>query len=209
MTEAAAFTDKQLNILRKAVDMLGRKDFSKITTAQLAKELQVSESALYRHFYTKERIVYGIVDFIEQTITNELRHILEEEENSLATVTEMMGFLLNFLEHNPGMARILSREALFPDYQDIAIRVTAIYENIESSFESAIIDCEPYLPDTNAETLAKLMVAIFDYGIQSWLRHRLDGDLHDTVQDLWESFLMPYADALNHEAHAHLDEHGT
>ena len=65
---AAKAGEKKLQILRTIAEMLERPEGVKVTTALLAKQLDVSEAALYRHFASKAQMYEGLIEFIESRL---------------------------------------------------------------------------------------------------------------------------------------------
>ena len=59
---------RKQQILQSLALMLEKSPGGKITTSKLAKEIGVSEAALYRHFPSKTKMYEGLIDFIENTI---------------------------------------------------------------------------------------------------------------------------------------------
>ena len=57
--------NRKQQILETVMLMLEDKQTLKITTASIAKKLNISEAALYRHFSSKKEIFTQLVDFIE------------------------------------------------------------------------------------------------------------------------------------------------
>ena len=58
-------TNRREEILQALAEMLESNDgSSRITTAKLAKQVGVSEAALYRHFPSKARMFEGLIEFI-------------------------------------------------------------------------------------------------------------------------------------------------
>ena len=78
----------------------------KITTAALAKQLDVSEAALYRHFSGKAQMFEGLIDFIEQTLFALINKITSEEKSGLRQCESIIGVLLGFAQKNRGMTRV-------------------------------------------------------------------------------------------------------
>src|SRR3989449_11689168 len=72
---------RRLQILQVLARMLENPKGEKVTTAALAKELDVSEAALYRHFASKAQMFEGLIEFIEQTLFGLVNKITAEEEN--------------------------------------------------------------------------------------------------------------------------------
>ncbi len=56
---------------------------SHITTVKLAKQIGVSEAALYHHFPSKARMFEGLIEFIEEALMSQrINRILDEEEKA-------------------------------------------------------------------------------------------------------------------------------
>src|SRR6266568_2790577 len=75
---------RRLQILQVLARMLENPKGEKVTTAALAKELDVSEAALYRHFASKAQMFEGLIEFIEQTLKQCLRVAATQGHDSLA-----------------------------------------------------------------------------------------------------------------------------
>lgn len=71
--------ERRAQILQTLAAMLQEPGNERITTAALAKRLQVSEAALYRHFASKAQMFEGLLDFIEQTVLSLVQQIAGEE----------------------------------------------------------------------------------------------------------------------------------
>src|SRR5438876_4303815 len=103
---------RRLQILQVLARMLESPKGEKITTAALAKKLDVSEAALYRHFASKAQMFEGLIGFIEETLFGLVNKITAEEDKGLRQIQAMLSMLLGFAEKNPGMTRVLIGEAL-------------------------------------------------------------------------------------------------
>jgi len=53
---------------------------ARITTASIAREVGVSEAALYRHFPSKAKMFEGLILFIEETLFVRINRIIAEEK---------------------------------------------------------------------------------------------------------------------------------
>jgi len=103
---------RRLQILQVLARMLEDPKGEKVTTAALAKQLGVSEAALYRHFASKAQMFEGLIEFIEQTVFGLVNKITAEEESGLKQLHAILASLLGFAEKNPGMTRVLIGDAL-------------------------------------------------------------------------------------------------
>src|SRR5438552_17322996 len=103
--------ERKLQILQTLAAMLEDPKAEKITTAALAKRLDVSEAALYRHFASKAQMFEGLIEFIEQTLFGLVNKIAAEEKSGLKQIEAVLTMLLGFAKKNPGMTRVLIGDA--------------------------------------------------------------------------------------------------
>ena len=73
----------------------------RITTAALAKEVGVSEAALYRHFPSKARMFEALIEFIEESIFSRVNRILEDHATGHDRCQQLLAMLLGFSAKTP------------------------------------------------------------------------------------------------------------
>jgi len=122
---------RQLEIMQNLAKMLGSKGPVKVTTALLASECSITEAALYRHFPSKRKIYSGLVDFCEQNLFELIGNINSLEDKSLIKVKKILVVLVTFCEKNPGLARLLTREAFSVDETSLDERIKLLMSKIE------------------------------------------------------------------------------
>ena len=122
---------RQLEIMQNLAKMLGTKGPVKVTTALLASECSLTEAALYRHFPSKRKIYSGLVDFCEENLFELIANINSSEDKSLIKTKKILLMLLTFCERNPGLARLLTREAFSVDETSLDERIKLLMSKIE------------------------------------------------------------------------------
>ena len=122
---------RQLEIMQSLAKMLGSKGPVKVTTALLASECSITEAALYRHFPSKKKIYSGLVDFCEQNLFELIANINSSEESNLIKAKKILVVLVTFCEKNPGLARLLTREAFSVDETSLDERIKLLMAKIE------------------------------------------------------------------------------
>ena len=122
---------RQLEIMQSLAKMLGSKGPVKVTTALLASECSITEAALYRHFTSKKKIYSGLVDFCEQNLFELIANINSSEESNLIKAKKILVVLVTFCEKNPGLARLLTREAFSVDETSLDERIKLLMAKIE------------------------------------------------------------------------------
>ena len=111
---------------------------SRITTAKLAKQVGVSEAALYRHFPSKARMFEGLIEFIEDALLSRINRILDEEKDTLKRIRLVLQLLLAFAERNPGLSRIMSGHALMFENERLRSRINQLFDRIEAQIRQVL-----------------------------------------------------------------------
>jgi len=130
--------ERRLQILQTLAAMLESPRAEKVTTAALAKRLEVSEAALYRHFASKAQMYEGLIEFIETTLFTLVNKIVGETNDGVAQAQQIVAVLLGFAEKNPGMTRVLIGDALVNEDERLQLRMNQLYERIEAVLRQAL-----------------------------------------------------------------------
>ncbi|MDX2217686.1 MAG: nucleoid occlusion factor SlmA [Burkholderiales bacterium] len=129
--------ERRNQILQTLAEMLQDPKGEKITTALLAKKLDVSEAALYRHFASKAQMYEGLIEFIETSIFSLVNKIQSEEPAGMKQLEALMAMLLTFAQKNPGMVRVLIGDALVNEDDRLQARINQLHDRIEASLRQS------------------------------------------------------------------------
>jgi TetR/AcrR family transcriptional regulator len=129
--------ERRRAILHTLAEMLEQPKGEKITTALLAKKLDVSEAALYRHFASKAQMFEGLIEFIEETVFSLVNKIQAEEPDGLKQVEAIVAMLLNFAQKNIGMTRVLIGDALVNEDERLQARMNQLHDRLEASLRQS------------------------------------------------------------------------
>ena len=166
-------SNRKEQILQCLADMLASSPGARITTASLAKEVGVSEAALYRHFPSKAKMFEGLIEFIEETIFTRINRILAEQNGASERCEQIVFLLLSFSEKNPGISRILIGDALAGETERLRSRVAQFYSRIESQLKQIIREAEirENMKSTiDAGASANLLLSLADGKITQFVR---------------------------------------
>ena len=129
-------------ILQTLASMLEATPGARITTAALAREVGVSEAALYRHFPSKSKMFEGLILFIEETVFSRVTRIVAEQSSSLRKCQQILAMLLTFCERNPGISRILTGDALTGETDRLRARVASLFDRLETQLRQILREAE-------------------------------------------------------------------
>ena len=160
-------------ILQALARMLETSPGERITTAALAKEVGVSEAALYRHFPSKARMFEGLIKFIEETLFLRISRILNEETNAEVRCHKILTLLLTFSDKNPGMTRLLTGDALAGETARLRVRIVQFYSRLESQLKQILREAqirENLKATVSPTALANLLLASVEGRLTQFVR---------------------------------------
>ena len=166
-------SQRRQQILEALAQMLEANPGNRITTAGLARQVGVSEAALYRHFPSKSKMFEGLIEFIEETLFSRVNLIMTEEPGAAARCEKMLTLLLAFTERNPGITRILTGDALAGETERLHQRVAQLFDRFETQIKQVLREAElreglrPGLPLSAA---ANLLMATAEGRISQFVR---------------------------------------
>lgn len=173
MTDSAEKLSRRDQILQALAHMLETNPGARITTASLAKEVGVSEAALYRHFPSKAKMFEGLIAFIEETIFSRVTLILQDIPEAVSRCEKMLTLILGFAERNPGMCRLLSGDALSGETERLRQRIQQVFERIETQLKQILREAElreGKLTQQSPAALANLLTAVVEGRIRQYVR---------------------------------------
>lgn len=181
-------TSRKEHILQSLAHMLEVSPGERITTAKLAKEVGVTEAALYRHFPSKSKMFEGLIEFIEEAIFTRIQLILNEEPKAVSRCEKILTLLLTFAERNPGISRLLTGDALAGETERLRHRIAQFYDRIETQLKQILREAEinehirPVVPINIA---ANMLLASAEGRISQFVRSEFKRKPTEHWKDQW------------------------
>ena len=176
-------------ILQALARMLETSPGERITTAALAKEVGVSEAALYRHFPSKARMFEGLIKFIEETLFLRISRMLNEETNAEVRCHKILTLLLTFSDKNPGMTRLLTGDALAGETARLRVRIVQFYSRLESQLKQILREAqirENLKATVSPTALANLLLASVEGRLTQFVRSEFQQSPLENWDTQWE-----------------------
>ena len=187
-------------ILQALARMLEAAPGQRITTAALAREVGVSEAALYRHFPSKARMFEGLIKFIEDTLFARITRIINEEDSAEIRCHNILLLLLTFCDRNPGMTRLLTGDALAGETERLRERIAQFFSRLESQLKQVLREAQirENLKTTISPTvLTNLLLASVEGRLVQFVRSEFKVSPLDNWDTQWNflsiNLLEPYS----------------
>ncbi|MFT2097946.1 nucleoid occlusion factor SlmA [Marinomonas sp. 2405UD66-6] len=180
--------DRRTQILHALAQMLESSPGARITTAALAKQVGVSEAALYRHFPSKAKMFEGLIEFIEESLFTRINLIVQNESDVVVRIETILMLILGFAEQNPGMCRLLTADALAGETERLRVRIAQVFDRIETQLKQVIREADlkqGLRPAMGVTPSANFLVAIIEGKIRHYVRSEFKVKPMDVWQDQW------------------------
>jgi TetR/AcrR family transcriptional regulator len=177
--------DRKNIILQSLASLLEERNLSKITTALLAERSEITEAALYRHFPSKRAIYAELFSFCDGAIFSKCSELKKSDIESKEKVKNTFLFFMIFIEKNKGFARLISREALSSDEQNVSDAVNQFFERLELSVKQMLSE--------NSENLiahpgmsAQLFITYLEGNVSRYIRSKFKDSPSNYIENMWE-----------------------
>jgi len=164
---------RRQTILEALARQLQEKPGERITTAQLAKAVGVSEAALYRHFPSKAKMFEGLIEFIEETIFSLINKIMQDEKDVVIRCEKILFLVLGFAEKNPGMARLMVGDALTGEHARLRQRISQFFDRVEMQLKQILREARlqgSEMSDEKVAVLSGLFLCMVEGRLQQFVR---------------------------------------
>ncbi len=189
---------RKQQILEALATMLEASPGSRITTAALAKEVGVSEAALYRHFPSKSKMFEGLIEFIESTLFTQISVIMSNEAKPFDRCEKILFLLLIFSERNPGITRLLTGDALTGETERLRNRIAQLYNRLETELRKVLRDSE--LQENvhfglSVNTTANILLSVAEGRISQFVRSGFKRPPTENWQQMWPFLVSGLAES--------------
>ena len=92
------------------VDLAAKQNPSNITTAAIAKHMNLTQGALFRHFSNKEAIWQAVMEWVSERLLSRVKKAADTAVNPLTALEAVFMTHVDFIVAHPGVPRMLFGE---------------------------------------------------------------------------------------------------
>ncbi|WP_426094725.1 TetR/AcrR family transcriptional regulator [Flavobacterium sp. DSR2-3-3] len=164
-------SDKQLEIIKATGNILTSSGVSGLTIKKLAVAMQFSESAIYRHFESKEEIIYALLDFLATNMDERLTASRSIKENQKEQFVLLFQNQYSFFKQNPHFVVAVFSDGLMEESQRINEMIYKIMSVKIKHLKPLLIEGQQSGVFTNAisaDDLTHIVMGTFRLQIYKW-----------------------------------------
>ena len=185
-------SDRQLEIIEAAGKILTASGVSGLTIKNLAKEMKFSESAIYRHFTSKEEIIIALLDFLAKSMDERYSQAVSIEKTPEEKFTALFKKQFSFFKKNPHFVVAVFSDGLLEESQRINETILKIMGVKMKHLMPIIMEGQQKKVFTNAITSDELMhivMGTFRLQMFKWRVANFQFDITRNGDNMIESIL--------------------
>jgi len=129
---------RQAEIIATVVALAAERNPADVTTTDIAKAMNVTQGALFRHFPTKEAMRLAVIEWIETQLMAKLGNAQASAPDVLSGLEAMFLAHVKFIRDFPGVPRLVFAELQQPDSSPLRQRVQQIMQRYRQMLAEAL-----------------------------------------------------------------------
>jgi AcrR family transcriptional regulator len=184
------YTKRQQEIINIAIDLMARKGVQELTIKNLSQKIGIVESAIYRHFKSKQDILLGILNIFKENKEEIFAAIEEVSSSPLAQLHILFNKRFEHFSKNPAVASVIFSEDFFRNDK----RLSQMVYDIMQINQSIIIDivkrgqlAGEIRNDLQAKQLSFILTGALRLIVTQWRLSEFDFDLVAEGRNVWQT----------------------
>lgn len=173
-------TSRQLEIIESAGKILTVSSVSGLTIKNLAKEMNFSESAIYRHFPSKEKIIITMLNYLADSIDERLLKTLNNPDNTEGKFKSLFRSQINYFKNNPHFVVAVFSDGLLEESQQINEAIKKLMATKIKHLMPIIIEGQKnglFTNNVKSEELTNIVMGTFRMLLYKWRVENFQSDI--------------------------------
>lgn len=185
-------SDRQMEIIEATGRILTASGVGGLTIKNLAKEMKFSESAIYRHFKSKEEIIVVLLEYLAENMNERLTKSSSENQNPEEKFIALFQSQFMFFQKNPHFVVAVFSDGLMEESQKINETILKIMGVKIKNLMPILLEGQQKKIFTNAITTDELMhivMGTFRLQMFKWRVSNFQFDINRNGNNLIQSIL--------------------
>lgn len=179
MSNTNELSNRQLEIIEVSGKILIEKGIKGLTTKTVASIMNFSESAIYRHFKSKEEILVALLSLLKQNMNKRLKAEIKAENTAAENFKAVFTSQFNYFEKNPHFVVAVLSEGLIDESKEIKAIILQLMQN-KMQLLAQIIEqgkqTNEFTTEISTEDLLPIILGSFRFQMLKW---KLSGFQYD------------------------------
>ncbi len=166
-----AYTERQRQIIDTSLTLSSQGGMNTLTIRNIAKDLGVTEPAIYRHFASKHEILVAMLDVLQSTISPHFMLLNQNPESTETFFSPFLTALFSTIEKNPAFALFIFSEEVFHSDATLRPLLSDLLEKTLKHLEelSARLLTTTHIPQSlSASDIAMIILSTIRLTVTRW-----------------------------------------
>ena len=127
-------------IVQAALDLIGTHGVEALSIGSVAERVGLVPSGIYRHFKSKDDLLYATLDLIGKKLLSNVTQVCGETSDSLERLRKLLTLEIRLLVENQAIPHVVFSESIFTGSLDRKARVRAIITAYFQEVEKIVLD---------------------------------------------------------------------
>lgn len=180
MIATKEISTRQQEIMEAAGRIMTSEGIGGLTTKNLAKAMNFSESAIYRHFSSKEDIVISLLGFLANEMDERLTKVIASEADSQAKFEAIFKSQCQFFSTHPHFLVAVFSDGLLDESVHLNKKVLGIMNLKMKHLEPVLARCQKegiFTSDVDTQQLSYIVLGTFRLLMFRWRAAKFEFDL--------------------------------
>lgn len=171
MTNTNKISTRQLEIIEISGKILIEKGIKGLTTKTVAAKMNFSESAIYRHFKSKEEILMALLLLLKQNMRIRLAAEIKSEKTASDNFKAVFASQFNYFKRNPHFVVAVLSDGLIDESTEIKAVILQLMQN-KMQILSQILEqgkqSNEFTKEISTEDLLPIILGSFRFQMLKW-----------------------------------------
>jgi TetR/AcrR family transcriptional regulator len=131
---------RQEQIKQAVLSIIYSDGLKNLSISNLAKRIELSDGAIFRHFRSKQEIIVSIIDDVQKDFISHLRKIATSTDEPEVRLEKFIYSTVEYLTANKGITMLLFSEASFHNDKLLKEKLLQILNNQKNLISKIILD---------------------------------------------------------------------
>lgn len=193
MLEKKSTLVRKEEIVRAALEVVGKKGLRALTIAAIAETAGMSEANIYRHFGGKDDIYTALADFIGSAVMGKAATIAGGSRKPLEKLETIFFSHIALIKEHPGIPRFVFSDDIHLGHQNIAamlaLRIGNYVETITGIIAAGIAEGE-LKPGLSPRETAMTILGMIQFTALRWTISNASFEIRQEAEKLWQNLLI-------------------
>ena len=189
-------TKRQEEIIEKSIELIAEKGIQGLTIKILAKKINVTEPAIYRHFENKTEILLTMLNNLDEKTNLLYEKINERKTSPLKKLEQSLLVYFNAFADHPYWASVVFSDEIFKNEKILSDKIGEMLKAREEQFVKLISKAQRenlLRKDVNKKHIAVMLIGSLRLMVKRWELQKFSFDLKKEGKKLAVSLIKVIA----------------